>query len=346
MNTNFLNTGSSARTPKVVFFGGGGGAEAVLRALWTLDRRVVAIIGVHDDGSDSGRIRAGLGWAPGDSRRALVAMAAKPDATISRLVGVRIGPHFPDREGQSFGNTLFVAAAEAGLDMLEQIRFMAHLLGVTGTVLPSTLAPARMVADMEDGTTVHGETAVAAYPSSVRRVRLDPAQAAPTPGAPEAVLRADCIVIGPGSVTTSLIPTLLPCASALAEAHALRILIAPAWVENAGDPPSASDYVRLVAAHHPQRLFDVVLCHVPSSGGQTGGDIRRPVVADLDSIRRLGYAAVGRDLIGPCGKHNGPKTASVIMELLPGLSHRRRQAVAVQGIPGDARGTTGAGSVK
>jgi uncharacterized cofD-like protein len=142
----------------IVFFGGGGGTEAVLRALWKLARMITAIITVSDDGKDSGRVRQGLGWVPGDVRRAYLALAANPSGLMARLFQVRFDERFPERAGQSFGNTVFAAAKMAGLDMVGQMEAVALLLGVTGRVYPATYDTVDLVAEMEDGAVVRGES--------------------------------------------------------------------------------------------------------------------------------------------------------------------------------------------
>ena len=307
----------------IVFFGGGGGSEAVLRALWKLARIVVAIIAVSDSGGDSGRIRQGLGWAPGDVRRALAAMAADPMGLMARLFRVRFDERFPERAGQSFGNTVFAAAKMAGLDMAGQMEAVARLLGVTGRVYPATYGTVGMVAEMEDGAVVCGEAAIAEYGVPARRVRLDPEQAPPPAEAIQAIAAADVIILGPGSVATSLLPTLIPSAEAVSRSRAIKFLIVNAWNEGDGDTSSAADYVRFIAGHFPgRRLFDCVLCHQATKSSPAGEDGRRPVEADLGAIRAMGYDAVGADLLAPDGRHDGARVADLVARLAPTYSRQ------------------------
>lgn len=310
---------------RIALFAGGGGTDVMLPELARDARDITAISPVSDDGEDSGRVRGGLGWAPGDVRRALAALAADPNGLMARLFRVRIDTRFPDRNGQSFGNSVFVAAALCGLDIAGQIEAAARLLGVTGTVFPATFDSVQLVGEMADGAIVHGETAIADYPAAVRRVRLDPERAAPPAGARQKIARADCIVVGPGSVATSLLPALLPSADAVAASRAARFLIINAWNEGDHDFCTAADYVRFITEHFPGlRLFDCVLVHQPAEGGNpasSGG--WRPVEADLDVIRAMGYAAVGASLLGPDGRHDGVVVAALIKTLTPQFSRHQ-----------------------
>ena len=308
---------------RVVFFGGGSGTEAVLRALWHLAQAISAVIAVSDDGGDSGSLRDGLGWAPGDVRRALIALASNVTGQMARLFRVRLDSRFGDRAGQSFGNMVFAAAAQDGMDIAGQIDAAARLLGVTGKVYPATCETVSLIAEMTDGEIVRGESAIAAYPAHARRVRLEPETAAPPAGALEAIASADSIIVGPGSVMTSLIPAILPSLEAVAASRAARFLIVNAWREGENDASTASDYVRIIASHLPgRRLFDCVLVHQPAQGESPAANGRRSVEADLGAIRAMGYAAVGADLLGPDGRHSGVRVAALVAALTPKFSRQ------------------------
>ena len=321
---------------RVVWIGGGGGSVALLRALWNISPRIVALICVTDDGTDSGKLRREMGWAPGDIRRALVALAANPEGKMAQMLSVRFDERFPERAGQSFGNSVFAAAALCGLDMADQIKMVARLLGVTGMVCPATIQTSvRLVGELLDGSFVHGELSVAASGSSLRRVCLDPEGAAPPPESREAIRLADAVIIGPGSVATSLIPAMIPSACILAETLAARFLVVNAWSEGDDDFATAADYVRFITGHFPdRRLFDCIICHQHPSKIHPNSSGGRPVTADLDAIRAMGYAAVGADLLGADGRHNGQKVASLVATLTPQFSrqspvtqHSRRERI-------------------
>ena len=320
---------------RIVYFGGGGGSEAVLRGLSHLAERITAVIAVSDDGGDSGHLREGLGWAPGDIRRALIALAPNVRGQLAQLFCMRLDSRFAGRAGQCFGNMLFAAAAQSGLDMAGQIDIAARLLGVSGQVYPATYETVGLVAEMVDGRIVHGESAIAAYPSAARRVRLNPEKAAPPSGALDAIAAADAIVVGPGSVVTSLIPALLPSMEAIAASRAARFLVINAWHEGDHDVCSAAGYVRLIAGHLPgRRLFDCVIVHQPAEGtGLASGAGRRPVKGDLEAIRSMGFAAVGADLLGPDNRHDGARVASLVARLTPRFS---RQASRTQPAAGES----------
>ena len=306
----------------IVHFGGGGGSEAVLRAFWRIAKSLAAILCVFDDGGDSGHLREGLGWAPGDVRRACVALAASWQSLMARLFQVRFGAQFPDRTGQCFGNTFFAAASQCGLDLAEQIEAAARLLGVTAHIYPAATETLRLVGETDGGDVVHGETAIAACPLPIRRVRLDPECASLPAGARRAIRCADAVVAGPGSILTSVIPALLPAMEAVAASPAARFLVVNAWNEGEYDRRTASDYVRLVASHYPERLFDCVICHQFPAGSGGCADGRRPVEADLDAIHALGYEVVSADLLAPDGRHDGERLAALIARLTPQFSRQ------------------------
>lgn len=320
-----------ADNPLLVFVGGGGGSRAVLRHLSELSPDLVAIICVSDDGKDSGLLRTPLLWAPGDIRQALVALAKEPDTLLTRLFQTRFDENFPGRAGQSLGNSLFAGAAICGLDMPGQIKGISQLLKITGRVVPATYEAIQVVGEMDDGAIIVGETAIAAYPAVPCRISLKPDGVSAPDEARRAVLAADVVVIGPGSVFTSFLPALLPSMPELAQTQAVRVLLAPAWVERPSYPHSASGYARLVAAHYPQgHLFDCVLCHAHPRQTPSGATGQIPVSADLDAIRTLGYQAISADLLGPDDRHDGQRVAEIVATIAAHSSQRGSVAPSTQ----------------
>lgn len=196
--------------PRIVAIGGGTGLPVVLRGLKHHTANLTAVVTVADDGGSSGRLRGELGiLPPGDIRNCLVALA-DTEPLVERLFQYRF-----DRgtglAGHTFGNLFIAAMTEVTGDFEAAIMESSRVLKVRGTVLPSTLANVTLEADLSDGRTVHGEATIASESrgTSVRRVRLTPADPRALPAAVQAIEAADAVVLGPGSLFTSIVPNLL-----------------------------------------------------------------------------------------------------------------------------------------
>lgn len=188
--------------PRVVAIGGGHGLAASLRAVRTYTDQVTAVVSVADDGGSTGRLRAvGAATAPGDLRKCLVALAESEsslrDAMDHRFVG-------GDMDGHALGNLLILAMADAEGDLVRALDEIGSLLGVVGRVLPATRDAVHLTGSSTGGEVVCGQVAVSGR-SDLCRVAVEPSGAAATPEAVEAILAADQIVLGPGSLYTSVL---------------------------------------------------------------------------------------------------------------------------------------------
>lgn len=235
---------------RAVAVGGGHGLSRTLQALLGVVDHVTAIVTVADDGGSSGRLRRDLGVVPpGDMRMALAALCPDPD--LEELVQYRFDRG--ELDGHSLGNLILVALSELnGGDVVLGMDEAARLLGVRGRVLPCTTVDVTLCADTPGGR-VEGQVAVATTPS-LRRVWLEPQGPPATQDAVLAVERADLIVLGPGSLYTSLIPNLLVpgIAKAIADSRAPKVLVA-----NLREQPGETEEMGL--ADHLEALYD----HVP-----------------------------------------------------------------------------------
>jgi uncharacterized cofD-like protein len=249
--------------PRVVCIGGGTGMPSVLRGLKAHTANITAIVTVGDDGGSSGRLRREHGiLPPGDFRNNIVALA-EVEPLMSRLFQHRFDQGSA-LGGHSFGN-LFVLAMTGITGSFDQaLRETSRVLAVKGTVLPSTLEDVEICARFEDGSEVCGESQVPEVGKPIERIYLKPAHPAAQPEAVKAILEADLVVLGPGSLYTSVVPNLLVegVAKALLQTEALKV-----YVCNVATQPGETDnydvdaHVEALVKHMPGRAnpLDVVI---------------------------------------------------------------------------------------
>lgn len=310
--------------PAMVAIGGGTGLSTLLRGLKQYSSNITAIVTVTDDGGSSGRLTEQFGvLPPGDIRNCLVALAdAEPTMTELFQYRFRSGEGLG---GHSFGNLLIVAMTDITGDFEKAIRETSKVLAIRGRVLPSTLDHVRLRAKMEDGSYIEGETAIASSPLRIHQMMLNPPHARPLDEALQAIREAEVIVLGPGSVFTSIIPNLLVegIADAIRQSHALRVYVCNVMTQpGETDGYTASDHVRAIEAHCPPRLFDYVLVNTTRPSPELLDRYRRSgaefVEADIDRIRAMGYRTVAGDFISQTDvvRHDPYKLAEAIIALL------------------------------
>jgi uncharacterized cofD-like protein len=260
-----------ALPPRVVAIGGGSGLPAVLRGLVAMrgasplqaDRSadwLTAIVTVMDDGGSSGVLRKSLGvLPPGDIRNCLSALVRQP-STLSGILHDRLAGDGSDN-GHPIGNLLLAALSTTEGDLLRAVATLGRQLGITGRVLPATLESVHLTAAFEDGSDVRGETAIAAKRGRIRRLSLE-RPVRPVPEVVEALVNANLIVVGPGSLYTSILPNLLVggVAATLSAVKATRVYVANLMTEpGETDGYSLEDHLRAIREHTGFDLFDYVL---------------------------------------------------------------------------------------
>jgi len=254
---------SRQRGPKIVVIGGGTGLSTMLRGIKNLTPNVTAIVTVADDGGSSGRLRRELGvLPPGDFRNCIVALAdAEP--LMSRLFQYRFGPG-SGLEGHSFGNLFIVAMSGITGNFEEAIRESSRVLAVRGQILPSTLENVTLCAELVDSNLVQGESKISESTAAIRRVYLEPRNPPAYPEAVKAILEADMIVVGPGSLYTSVLPNLLVdgIARAVMASDALKV-----YACNVATQPGETDgfgvqeHIQALLSHLPGNPFAVVIAN-------------------------------------------------------------------------------------
>jgi uncharacterized cofD-like protein len=262
-----------SRGPRIVAIGGGTGLSALLRRLKTYTSNLSVIVTVADDGGSSGRLREEYRiLPPGDFRQCLIALAdAEP--LMKQLFDHRFKEGSLD--GHSFGNLFIMAMADVTGNFEHALRESGKVLAVKGTIVPSTLQDVTLVASI-NGHTVEGESQIPKQNAPISHVFLKPDGAQVNPEAAQAILNAELIVIGPGSLYTSILPNLLVegMVEAIKASPALKVYIcnlASQFGETEGY--NVDDYLRVIHEHAGSNLFDFVLVnsnhgHLPT-GGQT-----------------------------------------------------------------------------
>ncbi len=256
------------RGPRIVTIGGGHGLATLLRGLKAHTRNLTAVVTVADDGGSSGRLRESHGiLPPGDIRNCLAALS-NDEALLTQLFQYRFSGA-PDLEGHSFGNLFITALADITGSFEDAVVESGRVLSVNGRVLPSTLHNVKLVASMElphsiNEVRVEGESKIPTMAGRVRRVWLEPDNASAFPPVIKSILNADMILVGPGSLYTSLLPNLLvrDLLAAIQTSRALKI-----YVSNIATQPGETDFftchdhVRALENHVGEDLFDIILCN-------------------------------------------------------------------------------------
>ena len=280
--------------PRVVALGGGTGLPTVLRGLREAGTLLTgaegtdwltAVVTVMDDGGSSGRLRESLGiLPPGDVRNCLAALAGG-SSVLSTVLHDRLASDGGEA-GHPIGNLLLAALTRTEGDFLRAIRVLGERMQVSGHVLPATLENVHLVASFAEGGPVRGETAIAARRGRIRRLSLE-RPVPPLPAAVEALRQADMIVVGPGSLYTSILPNLLVdgIAEAIATARATRVYVANLMTQpGETDGYSLDDHLRAMREHTGLDLFDVIL----ANDAPIPQEVASAYAADGSQVVRLG----------------------------------------------------------
>ena len=257
------------RGPRVVVIGGGHGLSTMLRGLKEFTHSITAVVTVADDGGSSGRLRQEMGiLPPGDIRNCLAALS-NDEALLTQLFQYRFPDGREDLEGHSFGNLFISALAEITGSFEEAVVESGRVLAVHGRVLPSTLHEVRLSADimlphLVSEVRVEGESHIPEVSGRVRRIWLEPNNPPAFPQVVQAILAADLVVIGPGSLYTSILPNLLvpDITQALRRTRALKVYICNiATQPGETDNYTVADHVAAIVVHTALECIDVVLAN-------------------------------------------------------------------------------------
>ena len=349
-----LSTSSLSAPPvplRVVAIGGGTGLSTLLRGLRKhvaspgqmpgegcdpcLITDLAALVTVTDDGGSSGRLRKGFNMLPpGDLRNCMVALSEEEDL-LAQLFRHRFRSG-GDMEGHNFGNLFVAALTEITGDFGQAIQLASKILNTRGRIYPVTTANATLVASMDDGSLVRGETNITASKRRIVELMLDPPDARPLPEAIEAIERADLITVGPGSLYTSLITNLLVegIPQALARARGLRVFICNLMTQaNESLGLSASQHIERIYEHTGAPIFDYAILNTAPVSPQMllryAAEGSVPIAPDVDKVESMGvHCIVGNFLSegaveGTVLRHASDRVTGALMDL--GRMGMRRQ---------------------
>ncbi len=321
---------------RVVALGGGTGLSALLRGLkeHVVRRRdgvptearpitdLAAIVTVTDDGGSSGRLRReNRVLPPGDIRNCMVALS-KDEALLARLFQFRFQAG-RGLTGHNFGNLFLAALTHVTGDFAEAVRVSSKVLAIRGRIFPSTVSNVTLEAVLKDGTRVHGETRITASRQPIRRLLLAPRRVRPLPEAVQAIRQADLILLGPGSLYTSVLPNLLipEIARAIARSKAPRVYIANLMTQPGETTNYAlSDHVAAIERHVSGRVIDWVIANRRPISADVARRYRADgafaVAVDSSVLREMGMRVVTDNLLDEHGviRHNSERLARRLIE--------------------------------
>lgn len=297
--------------PKVVAIGGGTGLSMLLKGIKKITNNITAVVTVGDDGGSSGRLREEMGvLPPGDIRNCIAALADDEDL-VTKLFQYRfdVGEGL---KGHSFGNLFLTALCSITGNMVRAVKESSNVLSIRGRVLPSTLDDMKLAAEMEDGRVIHGESAIPEAKGKIKRLFTEPSECKALPEVIEAIKSADLIIMGPGSLYTSVIPNLLikEIASEVAKSKAKKIYVCNIMTQpGETDNYSVASHVNALISHAGSSdILDAVLVNnsIPENISPAYASHNSyPVVLDLENLNPTGVKLVSTKLIEEEQSRNG-----------------------------------------
>ncbi|AOZ92722.1 gluconeogenesis factor YvcK family protein [Paenibacillus crassostreae] len=320
------------KRPRIVVMGGGTGLSVMLRGLKEKPLDITAIVTVADDGGSSGILRSELQMPPpGDIRNVLTALA-DVEPLLSQMLSYRFASG-SGLAGHSLGNLILAGMTDITGDFVSAVRELSRVFAVRGRVLPAAGVAVNLHAEMEDGSIVSGESKIPEAGMKIKRVFLDPAHVEPLPEAVEAIQQADAILIGPGSLYTSILPNLLvpKLVEAVCASKAIKIFICNVMTQpGETDNYTVNDHLNAIYDHVGIHLFDYVIVNngeiptgVQDKYAEKGA---RPVQLDLDEVTGNGYKVIADTLVlfRTYLRHDAEKLSQHIYQLVQNWTLRER----------------------
>ena len=291
------------RPAKVVVIGGGTGLSVLLRGLKQKPFHLTAIVTVGDDGGSSGKLRKELKMPPpGDVRNVILALSdAEP--LMEQLFQYRF-KQGAGLEGHNIGNLFLAAMTEITGDFTTAIREMRRVLAVRGNVIPVSNQEVTLVAEMEDGEVIEGESQIPKSNKKVKKIKLKPENISASASAIQAIEKADMVVLGPGSLYTSLIPNLLipEIVQAIQHSKAKKVYVSNIMTQpGETDEFTAFDHLKAIYDHIGEDLFDTILVNnatVPPDIKERYEEKKaKPVMVDIEKLKKYGFTIIEDNFI-------------------------------------------------
>ncbi|WP_328803727.1 gluconeogenesis factor YvcK family protein [Paenibacillus sp. USDA918EY] len=318
--------------PRIVVMGGGTGLSVMLRGLKEMPLDITAIVTVADDGGSSGILRSELQMPPpGDIRNVLTALA-DVEPLMSEMMRYRFSSG-SGLAGHSLGNLILAAMTDISGDFVTAVRELSRVFAVRGRVLPAADEAVVLSAEMEDGIIVTGESKIPEAGGRIKRVFLEPSEVEPLPEAVAAIEEADAILIGPGSLYTSILPNLLvpKLAEAVMASEAIKIFVCNVMTQpGETDGYTVSDHLQAIYDHVGKHLFDYVIVNSgdipPQVQDKYAEKGAKPVELDYDEVTSLGYKVIADTLVlfRTYLRHDADKLSRHIYQLVQDWILRKR----------------------
>lgn len=318
-----------ARGWRITCIGGGTGLSTLLRGIKDHTSNIVAIVTVADEGSSSGILRRTMAVPPpGDARQCITALA-DAETLAAQILEYRFDNRTPGLAGHSVGNLLLAAMTDVTGSFEKALVEVSRILAVRGRILPATLTDVRLFAKTVDGDLLEGEAVIDHHRGpALKEVWIQPAQPPAYDEAIRAILNADVVLVGPGSLYTSILPNLLipGIVAALQATRAPRAYICNVATEpGATDGYSVVDHVETIERHVGTKLFDAIIVQDGEAPGlkPEWGVIRPPV--EYEHLANMGYQVFGAELVSQerPTRHDPQRLASAILQFLPALRAQR-----------------------
>ena len=307
---------------RIVVIGGGSGLANLLRALKYKSEKITAIVDMSDDGHSTGRLRRDFNvLAPGDIRSCIIALADE-EQLYHKLFTYRF-PHGRGLKGHNLGNLLLVALEDITGSFKKAIQEISRILNIKGQVLPSTYDDVIISAKLTNGKTVWGESSIpiAGHRSALKEIKLHPESAKANPQAINAIKKAQVIIIGPGSLFTSIIPNFLlsSIAQEVGKSKARKIYVCNVSTERGEtENYSVEDHINAIISHSSPDILDTVLVNskiILKSSGKRLGEVKN-ITSNKNQVGK--YRIVSRDLVDIKNPlyHDKEKLVNAIIEII------------------------------